>query len=214
MSEIEIEFNKDCQEKKMTGRSAFNAGKKQNCTLPSDTMSRREMQEMNGKLVSISLNEPMSWTKFKCLSRDLQETYINSLHSRYGCTYSDISRMFGLSATVFSRYAKTTGLKVFKSAKGSKISDVKGWNKFLGKAEVEAVPEPIPEPDPDLVKVMDEMTKGIDSPVPDMPQPAPSFTACSYDFEGLEGLEDIVRLIKKMPWKGDVKVHIEVSCGG
>lgn len=222
MGDAEYVFKQDCRDKKSVGRSASKKVRnKKGCKLPSDYMSKKEIRGMNGEVISMNLNRPMSWTKFKFLPKDLQEQYINSIHEKYGCTYKDISRMFGLGKGTFSQYVKTVGLKVFESKRGARLTDEAGWRRFLGMDNESDVHDESGTPVTDLIsdksnidnsEMFPEVKKQVESGIADTP--CVLFNGCSYDFEGLQGIDDVIKLIKQMPWSGKVRVHIDISCGG
>ena len=222
MGDAEYVFKQDCRDKKSVGRSASKKVRnKKGCNLPSDYMSKKEIRGMNEEVISMNLNRPMSWTKFKFLPKDLQEQYINSLHEKYGCTYNDLSRMFGLGRGTFSRYVKTVGLSVFESNKGARLSDEAGWGRFVHPEKDVLVPTDgsipvsdlaVPAEGHDASGMFPEVTETVESR--SVEDTCIFFNSCSYDFEGLQGIDDVIKLIKRMPWRGKVRVQIDISCGG
>ena len=73
-------FISDVKDKKITARSArhtrTHCGKGGRVRFPSDNLSKKELQKMNGECKSFRLNDPMVWKEFKSMPDDLKITYI------------------------------------------------------------------------------------------------------------------------------------------
>ena len=80
-------FVSDMKDKKVTARSARNkrthCGKGGRVRFPSDNLSKKELQKMNGECKAYRLNDPMGWKEFKAMPDDLKITYIKLLRKEF-----------------------------------------------------------------------------------------------------------------------------------
>lgn len=87
MTNIAYEFLQDCHEKAITARSAKNRkrypGKKSPVKLPSDYMSKKELEALNGECKTYKLGAPMDWSKFSEMPDDLKAMYIKNLRKKF-----------------------------------------------------------------------------------------------------------------------------------
>ena len=82
------------------------------CALPSDNMTTSEWKRRNGKVKTYSRNMPMAWHDFKSMPLDLQQSYIDSLQSRFNISINRISvDLFGLCQDALRRHVERKGLK-------------------------------------------------------------------------------------------------------
>ena len=120
----------------------------------------------------------------------------------------------------FVGFYRGKGLDIFPASKGNRLQDPEGWENFKkGLLSVSETPEEAPKPK--------EPEKPVDIPKLEPPAKqlrpigfAPlmaddlcerkNFKHFATEFEGLESIKDIVNIIKALPWRGDVKVRIEV----
>lgn len=99
MTDERYVFASDLKEKKQTARSAHNkrthCGKGGSVRLPSDYMTRKELNAMSGEVNTYRLNEPMKWAEFSKLPDDLKVSYVKALRDRYKVPTIEIYKMFG-----------------------------------------------------------------------------------------------------------------------
>lgn len=218
---IEWDFNKENAQKKSIGRSDRNRVRKhKGCTLPSDHLTAAQKKKLNGEVITMNLNKPVRYAEFKLWPKDIQEKYLNSLHERFGATRTDIARMFGIDPFTLKKFIDTKELDIFPAQKGSRLLDPQGWENFKkGLLSVSEMPKEEPKPkEPekpiDIPKleppVKQVQTIGFAPLRADEPYEKKNFRHFATEFEGLDSIKDIVNIIKNLPWKGDVKVRIEV----
>ena len=115
----------DSIDKKRTAASAFkrrtHCGKGGSVKFPSDFMSRKEWNNMNGEVVSYRMNSAMSWDEFKELPNDLKVSYIKSLREKFNVPDSAIAEMFDVPMSKLTLYLKDLKLEM--------VHDVEIWNK-------------------------------------------------------------------------------------
>ena len=139
MNDVEFILKEDIKEKKQAGRGYYhkkNGSKSKKCRLPSDSLSKKEIEKMNGECKAYNLNKPMSYSNFCAMPVDLRIKYLETLRVKFGANQIDISKMMGVAdTTLASHRAKFLDSKpVFKRYKHSRL-DVEAWNKFINGEE-------------------------------------------------------------------------------
>lgn len=113
MDDIEYVFNSDIREKKRTARGSRNkvcGAKSHKCTLPFESMKRKELIAMNGSVTNYKLSEFYSWEQFLAMPSDIQVEYINRMSEHYNVGLST------LSMTLFGKKDDQTLRKHFEKA--------------------------------------------------------------------------------------------------
>ena len=114
MNDIAYDFMQDCRDKKVTARSARSTrthnGKRGAVKFPSDYLTKKERDAMNGKVETYRLNEPMKWEEFKQLPEDLMRGYIKAIRAKFNAPDSYIAEMLGVSHACLGNYIRTLGL--------------------------------------------------------------------------------------------------------
>ena len=153
MNDVEFILKEDIKEKKQAGRGYYhkkNGSKSKKCRLPSDSLSKKEIEKMNGECKVYNFNKPMSYSNFCAMPVDLRIKYLEMLRDKFGANQTEISKMMGVAVTTLSSHrAKFLGSKpIFRSYKHSRL-DVESWNRFInGEEDKDAV---VAEPDEKLV---------------------------------------------------------------
>lgn len=147
MNDETYAFISDVKEKNSTARSArhkrTHCGKGGRVRLPSDNLSKKELQKMNGEVKRYRLNSPMDWKEFKSMPDDLKITYINLLRKKFGVPDCWVGEMLGVDKSKMSTEIKRIGL-----GHGIKHGGNRSWDKegFLGWWHgVDKLPTPVPE---------------------------------------------------------------------
>lgn len=146
MKDEEFVFRQDVKEKSSTARNAryrrTHNGKGGRVKFPSDNLSRKDLQAMNGEVKTYRLNDPMKWDEFKALPDDLKIVYIKALRKKFNVPFVYIGNMLGCSQWKISLEVTRLGLSEGKAAKGrSKKWDKEGWVAWCNGA-------PLPATDP------------------------------------------------------------------
>lgn len=129
------DFDFDAMQKKRiagNARHMKNGSKSRRCSLPSDHMTHAQWKRRNGPVYTVSLNQPMSWDAFKCLTLDLQQAYIDAVQNRFGVPISRMSTdLFNKSNTNLRLHCARMGLK-FDSMQGRVLtgSDLELWDNW------------------------------------------------------------------------------------
>jgi hypothetical protein len=115
---------------------------------PSDNLSKKELQAMNGEVKTYRLNNPMKWDEFKAMPDDIKITYIKALRQKFNVDGKSIAEMLGVSAYTFSHEIVRLGISTGKNSRGRCTQwDKEGWFAWRNGA-------PVHESDP--VDVVDE----------------------------------------------------------
>lgn len=94
LSDEEYIYRQDIKDKKSAGRGAFHkkgGSKSKKCNFPSDYLTKKEREAMNGEVMTYNPNAWYTWEEFKKLPMEYQIKYINSLLTRYNCSFSAIA---------------------------------------------------------------------------------------------------------------------------
>lgn len=114
MTDEEYVFRSECADRKRTARGSFNkrshAGKGGRVKMPSDYMTKKERDKMNGEVQSYNLNSPMKWAQFKQMPDDIKREYLNSIISRYNPQQAALAEMFGISRNTVCSMFRELGI--------------------------------------------------------------------------------------------------------
>lgn len=153
MRDEEYAFFTDCREKKSTAASAFkrrtHTGKGGRVRFPSDHLTQKELEKMNGETKSYRLNEPMSVEEFKAMPEDLQKMYLMILIKKYNPSAADIGKMMGCCGQSVLNWGKKLGI-VFERRGGQTEWDKDGWYAWIN-----GIPNPTKE-EPEVVEIQEE----------------------------------------------------------
>lgn len=210
MTDEKYLFVTDCAEKKRTARGAYNkkVGKGRKVKFPSDYMTRKELDAMNGEVVSYKLNEPMTWAEFKALPDDIKKTYIKLLREKFDVPDSRIAAMLEIDRHYFYDKTAELGLSIGAHRGRSRPWDEAGWKSFINKAT------PVPVEIAEEIPVEDEPEE--ETPVVKIREKEPETVACSFGeipeagslaFTG--NVADILKTVGLILSGG--KVHMEIN---
>ena len=148
MTDEEYIFRTECAEKKRTARGSFNrlshAGKGGRVKMPSDYMTKKERDQMNGEVQSYNLNSPMKWAQFKRMPDDIKREYINSLIEKFDPQQIAIAEMLGVSTWTLNKLCRERlGISFERGGAHGEGRNAAFWAWVNGatEAEQEAAPE-------------------------------------------------------------------------
>ena len=134
MTDATFCFNDTNRERAITKKSAAhkkNGSKSKKCSLPSDSMSKKELAKMNGPVKSWKMTEFYTWDKFKSMPKDIQAEYLNYIIKQYGVGIRTIS------SVLFEKGLSTLGVYIRSSGLKNQIHNV-GGSGFIGKRNSDA----------------------------------------------------------------------------
>ena len=162
-------FISDVKDKKITARSArhtrTHCGKGGRVRFPSDNLSKKELQKMNGECKSYKLNDPMGWKEFKSMPDDLKITYIKLLRQKFNAPGRYIAAMLGINQCTFSGEVNRLGISEGKNCRGRCTK----WDKeglYAWGHGVDAIPTPAVEEIPCADPVQEEPECYVEDDLP------------------------------------------------
>lgn len=150
MNDEEFVFMSDSREKAITARSARSKKTKGGrVRLPSDNLSKKELQKMNGECKSFRLNDPMGRKEFMSMPDDLKIVYIQAIRNKYRIPDSHLGKAMGFPQQNFAKLVKRLGLSRGKAAGGHVKWDKEGffaWWHGVDQLPTPVIEEPAEEP--------------------------------------------------------------------
>ena len=148
MNDAEFLFRETEKERKRMGYGAHNKkrGGGRYVRTPSDNLSEKERNAMNGECKTYNISQRMTWEEFKKMPNDLQEQHIDFLQRNFnfGIGSQTAKVIFGITPQSLENYLKKNGIKYEVIGKGSRVN-MKKLRAWL--AENEPVEEKTPEPE-------------------------------------------------------------------
>lgn len=86
MTDAEYVFNQTSKERKRNGRGDYNKKRQGGKTIrfPSDNLSRKEKNAMNGEVKTYSFYKPLYWDEFRKMPNDIQQEYLDTIKEKFG----------------------------------------------------------------------------------------------------------------------------------
>ena len=114
MDDAEFVLQQDIKEKKLAGRGSFGKvrGGGRYVKMPSDYLSRKERNKMNGDCVTYPMNIPVRWKVLRTWPEDLMERYIRHLLDDYRFTGTQIGIICGVSLNTVMTFCKAKSIKL------------------------------------------------------------------------------------------------------
>lgn len=164
MTDEEFIFRQISAERKRNGRGDFNKKRKGGrfVRLPSDNLTKKEKEKMNGEVHNFNLSAPTRWHEFITWPKDLQIEYIQRLEEVFHAKNEDIAGMLGVSISSYCKHKNFLGIKG-KSGPGKPV-DRDGWAKFIGANEFD--PEVLAESSPVVEEKVELPEKKEEKPEP------------------------------------------------
>lgn len=114
MRDEEYVFRQESREKAITSRSAHSrrthCGRGGRVKLPSDYMTKKELNAMNGEVKTYRLNEPMKWHEFVAMPDEHKETYIKLIRNKWNPSDKYIAQMLGICPYSLCKELQRLGL--------------------------------------------------------------------------------------------------------
>nr|DAD57979.1 MAG TPA: centromere-binding protein [Caudoviricetes sp.] len=132
MTDEKYTFVTDIAEKKRTARGAFNKrthnGKRGGVKFPSDYMTKKERNKMNGEVKNYIMNAPITYEKFKTYPDDLKKQYVRKLRDMFDVSDTDIAAMMGVNKKTLSMCLNKIGAS--GGRRGNRKADYVGFEKW------------------------------------------------------------------------------------
>lgn len=140
MTDAEKVFNQTVQERKRLGYGDKHKKRQggRYVRLPSDYLSRKERDAMNGEIETYNLNAPVAWRTLRKWPEDIQRQYFQTIDEKYGPTAAMYAEMLGVAENTV--YNHRYWLQLPLGQRGSLKPDKKAWSDFINP------PKKTPEP--------------------------------------------------------------------
>ena len=171
-------------------------------------------------MYTVSLNQPMSWDAFKCLTLDLQQAYIDAVQNRFGVPISRMSTdLFDMSSSNLRLHCARMGLK-FDGMKGKTLtgSDLELWDNWCKgitttekcedshESDVEKCEE-----DPEIEEIVEGFKEWSENLLTEA-EPDFGLDELSAVFSGEFDPERFLRFMTQLPMPdGRVRIKVEVT---
>lgn len=128
---IDWELEKENHEKKVVARSARKKVTHAGCKLPSDFLTSKEKQKMNGEAITMDMNKPVAYKVFKLWPADLQKEYLEKLVKEFGVSINAVTKMMGAPFSSFHSFLTSRHLRdVFPKNTKMNHKQIINWNLF------------------------------------------------------------------------------------
>lgn len=167
MNEYEYEFVQDSKEKKNIGRNIKykNGTGKGPLKFPSDYLTKKEKEKMNGPLNSYDMGKPMTYSKFKAMPDDLQKQYLQGMMDKFYPTQGAIAKLFGVSDVTVSLIMKRFNISpASKQGYHNKNFKREAWDAWIAKSDTEK--EVVKETDISKESISKNTKTPVIAPVP------------------------------------------------
>ena len=134
------DFDYDVRQKKDVARSAAHrvcGSKSRKCSLPSDGLSKAQIEAMHGEVQSYNLSRPMDWHTFRGMPEDLQKEYIRNLQEDFRVTDGMLGEMFGKSPATIQQLRQAVGIRSLGKSNQPGKEDRDRFRRFFLEAEPE-----------------------------------------------------------------------------
>lgn len=132
MTDEKYTFVMDVAEKKRTARGAFNKrthnGKRGGVKFPSDYMTKKERNKMNGEVKNYIMNALITYAEFKKYPDDLKIEYITRLRNLFDVPDTAIAEMLGISSRTLRPMLVKLGIPAGR--RGARRADYEGFEKW------------------------------------------------------------------------------------
>lgn len=219
-------YQQEQRERKIISYSAKNArshcGKRGAVKLPSDYLTKKELESMNSEVKSYRLNDPMTWQEFKALPDDIKIMYIKLLRERFDVSDMTIANtLFHVDKKTLGRCIRALGIGI--GAHGHKsFKKSNEWYTWIGR-----LPNPVPvvesaaKPDaaeddepcavptddvvePDIVEKLKALPRAV---LPDHAEPAHAIPwRGNMEFNGLA--DEALATVRELLHNANVHIYI------
>lgn len=113
MTDEEYVFRQTERERKRDGRGTFNKKRQGGKTVrfPSDYMTKKEREQMNGAVKTWKEQEFYTYEEWKALPEDVQIRHLNSVLNRFACGLSAIAEVeFGARPDTVDKYVRARNM--------------------------------------------------------------------------------------------------------
>lgn len=134
MTDEEFLFHETNRERKRNSYGDFHKKRRggKHVRLPSDNLTKKEKQKMNGDCTTYQLDVPRTMEEFRALPDEIKKEYLNHLHKKYHVSPKVVAEMLGRSYWTLHEEMIRLGISWGKGQSTSK-KDLEAWKIFVGK---------------------------------------------------------------------------------
>lgn len=156
MTEAEKVFNQTAQERKRLGYGDKHKKRQggRYVRLPSDYLTRKERDAMNGEIETYNLNAPVTWRTLRKWPEDIQKQYFQTIDEKYGPTAAMYAEMLGVAANTV--YNHRYWLQIPLGQRGKLKPDEKAWSDFIDPPKKTPEPEPKKPEKPNVLTIAEK----------------------------------------------------------
>ena len=169
MTDEKYVFVTDVAEKKRIARGAFNKrthnGKRGGVKFPSDYLTTKERNKMNGEVKSYKINQPITYAEFKRYPDDLKKQYVQKLRDMFDVSDTDIAAMMGVNVKTLTACLAKIGAR--GGRRGKRKADYvafENWKRDNGGAQSECIQLPTDSVIEDGLKELSDKINCITTP--------------------------------------------------
>lgn len=144
MTDEEYIFRTECADKSARHgefQPTPHAGRGGKVKMPSDYLTKKEREAMNGEVITYQVNKPMSWAQFKKMPDDTKREYINSIIHKYDPQQTAVAAMFGVTPRTLYVLCEELGIHFKRGGTQRENRNDAFWAWVNGPVKVEATPE-------------------------------------------------------------------------
>lgn len=133
MKDEEYVFRQEIAEKKQAARGAYHKvrGGGKTVKMPSDYMTRKEKNSLNGEVKTYAMSKPLTWYEFSRMPDEIQVTYIRGLVDKYSAPPLWVAQMLGINPKQMHGWCFDHSFS-FPSQPGRKLAKMKPlWEEFI-----------------------------------------------------------------------------------
>lgn len=140
MTDAEKVFNQTVQERKRLGYGDKHKKRQggRYCRLPSDYLTRKERDAMNGEIETYNLNAPVAWKTLRKWPEDIQKQYFQTIDEKYRPNAAMYAEMLGVAENTVYKHRYWLQLPF---GRGGLKPDKKAWSDFINPPKKTAEPE-------------------------------------------------------------------------
>ena len=155
MKDERFVYYQDVKDRKNLSRNSKykkNGSRSRKCTLPSDYMTRKQKEELNGMVKSYTMNTLHPWSEVTHWPTDLRLEYLKKLLGM-GANRKEIADVMGVHRSTIGRVLREGGIDA-ESTRPPRMTaeQKKAWLEFIGEKYVvidDDKPEPESKPEPE-----------------------------------------------------------------
>lgn len=130
------DFDYDVMQKKNIARNAKYrkcGSKSHKCTLSHENLSKKELEAMNGPVVTYNLTKPMTYAQYRKLPKRVQDEYLGNLVRNFGIGCTKLAEMFKCCPETARKCMHNAGIRL-EHRHDMTNRQVVMWEGFLGRA--------------------------------------------------------------------------------